>query len=347
MTSRSGLSDSTLPRSGQDKPRVLCDIGGTNARFAWQVGPDQPIAKVKSFSSAGYPSLEAALRAYVRDAALTMPDYLAVAIANPVDSDWVQMTNHSWSFSCARLQDELGLTRLLVLNDFTALALSLPDLQAKDVRQVGAGVARADRAMAVIGPGTGLGVSGLIPHGRFGWVAIRGEGGHATLASRSAREQAVLAWLDQRYGHASAERAVSGAGLADIRRALCAIDCVPSDELTAEQVSTAALEKRDACSVEALALMCAFLGTAAGNVALTLGALGGVYLAGGIVPRLGTFLDDSAFRERFERKGRFTEYLASVPTFVIQAAEWPTLAGVARALDAYLHTVEPTSSEAV
>jgi len=316
-------------------PRLLADVGGTNARFAWQAGPGAPIEQQITLPCAGYATLEDALRDYLARCERPLPREAAIAIANPVSGDRVQMTNHHWSFSISALQQALGLARLEVLNDFTALALALPALPPEDLRQLGGGAAQSDSAIALIGPGTGLGVSGLLPDGRGGWVPLRGEGGHVTLAPDNAREQQVVAALASRYGHASAERAVSGQGLVDIHRALCEADGLsPPEGWSAAEVSQAALAGSDPRCVEALAMFCAFLGSVAGNLALTLGAQGGVYLGGGILPRLGAWFEHSPFRARFEAKGRFSAYLAEIPVFVIQARQSPALLGAARVLDA-------------
>ena len=315
------------------RARVLADIGGTNARFAWQDGPGAPLQQVTVLRCADFESLESAFREYLRRIDRPLPRAAAIAIANPVLGDRVRMTNHSWEFSISQMQASLGLERLVVLNDFTALALSLTALDPGDVRQVGRGTAVATGPRGIIGPGTGLGVSGLLPDRRGGWIPIEGEGGHATLPTVTAREEAVGDYLQGLYGHVSAERAVSGPGLADLYRALGAIDQVAGIDLSAEQVTHAALVANEPRAVEAANLLCAFLGTVAGNLALTLGATGGVYIAGGIVPRLGGFFDASPFRERFEAKGRFTSYVAQIPTFVIVSETSPALIGVQQPLD--------------
>jgi glucokinase len=262
------------------------------------------------------------------------PSSAAIAIANPVLGDHVQMTNHTWSFSIAEMQRSFHFRHFVVINDFKAIALSLPSLSDNDVRRIGGGELRPDGPRAVIGPGTGLGVAGLLADSRGGWVAVEGEGGHATLAACTSREWSVIEWLTRHYGHASAERAVSGQGLADIHRALVEIDRREAPDRDAAQVSRAALEEHDPVAIEALELFCAFLGTVAGNLALTLGSTGGVYIGGGIVPRLGSFFDASPFRRRFEAKGRFSAYAARIPTWVIVRDTSPALLGAERALDA-------------
>lgn len=313
-------------------PRLVADVGGTNARFGWieQAGAD--IAQVRILPCAEHATLADAVRAYLAGSGLGRPGSMGMGIANPVTGDEVRMTNHHWGFSISALQAELGLQRLVVINDFTALALSLPSLQAHELRQVGGGAARPRAPMALIGPGTGLGVSGLLPAGEQ-WVALAGEGGHVTLPATTAREAALVARLQERYGHASAERAICGAGLVALYEAVCALEGVAAVPSTPADVSTRALAGSCAHSVEAVAHFCALLGSVAGNLALTLGALGGVYIGGGIVPRLGEVFDRSDFRQRFEAKGRFQAYLAQMPVFVIDASVSPALLGVARALD--------------
>lgn len=312
-------------------PRLLADIGGTNARFAWIAEDGAHIDQVQVLPCARHASLADAVRHYLDLKGLTNPRSMAMGIATPVVGDLVRMTNHHWSFSQQALQAELGLDLVLVLNDFTALALALPSLPASQLRQIGGGAPMAERPKALLGPGTGLGVSGLVPSAT-GWVALAGEGGHITLAAHDDREEALIRHLRQRYGHVSAERALCGAGLVALYDAVCCLDGRETETLLPSDVSTRGLAGNDAACAEALSHFCAFLGSVAGDLALTLGAHGGVYIGGGIAPRLGDYLVASRLRERFEDKGRFQSYLAGIPLLIIDADVSPALEGAARAL---------------
>ena len=314
--------------------RLLGDIGGTNARFAWQDHPHAPVSDIATYPCAEHDSLLQAIRRYLADSGHAVPPLCAIGIANPVTGDHVQMTNHHWSFSISGLQRELGLQRLVVVNDFTALALSLPSLSAADLRPIGGGTAVVGAAMAVLGPGTGLGVSGLLPVGPGRFAPINGEGGHVTLAAGDDRDAAVLQRLRHRFGHASAERAVSGPGLVNLYDAVCELAGRAPQRLDPAELITRARSATDPDCATALELFCGFLGSVAGNLALTLGARGGVYLGGGIAPRVVAELESSAFRQRFEGKGRFRDYLAQIPTHVIASDVSPAFIGASRALDA-------------
>ncbi|OPF62429.1 MULTISPECIES: glucokinase [Hydrogenophaga] len=323
-----------MPQTPSDTARLLADIGGTNARFAWQAAPGAPITDVQVLPGAHYPTLQAAMHAYLDGLGRGAPAAVAIAIANPITGDMVRMTNHDWAFSQSAVKAEFGLRTLRMLNDFTALALALPDLPAAELRQVGGGEAVPGVAMGLVGAGTGLGVSGLLPDGHGGWVPLEGEGGHVTLPATTARERTVMDGLIRRYGHASAERVCCGQGLVDTCAILCEADGVTVQGLdSASAVSEAALKAGHPQALETLNIFCAMLGSVAGNLALTLGARGGVYVGGGIVPRLGAWFDTSPFRERFDNKGRFTRLLQGMPVWVITSAQSPALLGAARALD--------------
>lgn len=314
-------------------PCLLGDIGGTNARFGWQEYPGANITHVEVLPCADHPSLEAAIRTYLEHQNLPNPAAGSFGIANPVTGDELGMTNHHWKMSINALRQSLGWQRLLFINDFTALALALPLLPEHEKRQVGPGLRVQGAAIGLIGPGTGLGVSGLLPNGEQRWVPISGEGGHVTVSATTELEFALIQQLQKRYGHVSAERVICGAGLVDLHHALCEVTNAQRHEITtAAEVLQSAKEHPGGAADQALDLFCGFLGAVAGDLALTLGARGGVFIGGGIVPRLGDRFDTSPFRSKFEAKGRFKSYLQDIPTWVIQSQISPALLGASQAL---------------
>ncbi|MDN4038852.1 glucokinase [Massilia sp. YIM B02443] len=334
-------------------PRLLADIGGTNARFALETAPGS-IEAVQTLACADHPRFEDAVRAYLGASVAGCGGqvrHAAIAIANPVDGDEIKMTNHHWAFSIEAARYALGLDTLLVVNDFTALAMSLPALQDADLVRVGGGAARAGCAIGLVGAGTGLGVSGLVPsNGR--WIPLHSEGGHVAFSPLDEREADVLRFAWQRFDHVSAERFVSGPGLALIHEALAdRAGIALASALAPSDVVARGLEGGDALCKQAVDVFCGMLGTVAANLAVTLGAQGGIYIGGGVVPRLGDYFASSPFRERFERKGRLSGFTARIPTFLITAS-YPALQGASRLLadhladhPARLHAV-PSTREA-
>jgi len=322
------------PASGHASPRLLADIGGTNARFALELGPGR-VEHIEVLSCAGHATLGDAMRAYLAlpaVAAAGAVHHAAIAIANPVMGDMVRMTNHHWEFSIEALRRECGFDTFVVVNDFEALAMALPWLAAGDKVQVGGGAPAAGAPIGLLGAGTGLGVSGLVPSADGkSWTALRSEGGHVTFAPANETEVAILQYAWREFEHVSAERFLSGAGVELIYRALANLRGAVEPALEAPEISRRALAGECALCEEVVDVFCGMLGTVAGNLAVTLGAQGGVYIGGGIVPRLGERFASSCFRRRFEQKGRFAGYLAAVPTYVI-TAEYPAFLGVSAIL---------------
>ena len=321
-------------------PWLLADIGGTNARFGWVAEAGQPVAHIATLPCAAHAGPAAAARAYLAQLADTLgaayrpPVAGAFAVATAVGGERIAFTNSGWNFSPTGTQAELGLHTLLWLNDFEALALSLPGLGPQQVQAVGPLAATAGGlggALAVIGPGTGLGVAGLLPT-PHGWVAVPGEGGHASLSAADDFESAVLAAVRREFAHVSAERLLSGIGLPVLHRGVAAVLGTAAEVLPPEAIVERGLAGQDAACSRALDSFCALLGSFAGNVALVLGARGGVYIGGGIVPRLGERFFASRFRERFEAKGRLAPYLQAIPTALITDT-LAALGGAARALE--------------
>jgi glucokinase len=310
---------------------LIADIGATNARFA-MVEPGGPVTRPRAFATDDFVSLRDAIEAYFEaETPPNRPTVAVLAVAAPVDGDRVTLTNHPWNFSVDQLRRHFKFTALRVVNDFVANALAVPHLADTDRRQIGGGKPVVGAPVGVLGPGSGLGVSTLVEcDGEM--ISIQGEGGHVTMAAADAREAAVLELMRRRFDHVSAERFLSGPGLVNLYNALCELAGEPAAPLTAAQITDPGTEKHYPRAREATVMFCAMLGTIAGNLALTVGARGGVYIAGGIVPKLGARFAQSGFRARFEAKGRFGSYLAAIPTYVITHPE-PAFLGAATLLE--------------
>ena len=295
-------------------PLLVADIGGTNARFALlheEGGGLGPLHRVKLDACTG---IAEAIRAFLgAHGSGRTPRGAVLAVAGPVSNNRARLTNRGWVVDGAELARELGVGAVRVVNDFAAVSWSLPGLTRADLHPLGGGAPEPGEAMAVLGPGTGLGVGAFLPPDR----ALVTEGGHASLAAHDAREAAVIEWLRARHGHVSAERLLSGMGIENIHAALAAIDGRAVPERNAAAVTEAALSGECALCREALSMFCTVLGGVAGDLALLYGARGGVFVAGGIAPRFPEFLAASGFRARFEAKGRFGEWLRPVPTFLV------------------------------
>ncbi len=306
-------------------PMLVADIGGTNARWGWLAHANAAVSHVQTVQVTAFSGPAQAARHYLAHIEATLgadyrpPRFAAIAVATAVLGDEVHWTNSAWTLSRNALQQALGLERLDVLNDFEALALSLPHLKSEQLSWRGLAPSRhaPGRMLAVVGPGTGLGVAAVKHSSSLGWIALPGEGGHATLAGQTDLELAVLACIRRHFAHVSAERVLSGAGLALLNDAVCTVQGRAPDGLAPEQVLSSALQDASNAHSTTLDLFCGLLGSFAGNVALTCGARGGVFIGGGMVPRMGQRFFESSFRTQFEAKGRFGTYLADVPTPVI------------------------------
>jgi glucokinase len=316
--------------------RLVGDIGGTNARFAWQSKPSEPLSRITTLKCADYPTLGEAIAHYLDRGSLPSPAAFAFGVATPVVGDQVQMTNNHWSFSINALKQALGSDEGVVVNDFVALASAIPALQANDVAKLDDATRHAGAPIAVIGAGTGLGVASLIADARGEYRAVPGEGGHVTLAATNEDEEQVIAQLRKRFGHVSAERALSGPGLVALYEAHCALRGEVPKPYRASDITANAQMNRDFSCFLALSSFTSFLGNVSGNLALTLGAFGGVFIGGGIVPKLGAQFDRARFLEAFVNKGRFAKYLAEIPCHII-TCESPALIGAARVLEQHLN----------
>lgn len=295
---------------------LIADIGATNARFA--LADENGFYEQKVLQCADYPTIVDATKAYLEGLSGEKPKDAAFAIAGPVSGDHFEMTNHVWHFSIRETQKALELDQFFLMNDFKAIALGIPHLKQENLIQVGGSQAAVPEAtIGIIGPGTGLGVASLFWDGQK-YRANAGEGGHVTMAAKTQREFDLFRTLRYKYRHVSAERVCSGKGLVNIYNAIKILDghdALP--ERTAEQISECAIAKTCPVCEETLDKMMGFLGGVAGNLAVTLGATGGIYIAGGIPAKLGDYFLNSRFRADFEDKGRYESYLKPIPTWLI------------------------------
>ncbi|MCB9973324.1 MAG: glucokinase [Rhodospirillales bacterium] len=295
---------------------LIADIGGTNARFA--LANEAGYYDVQVLQCDDYPTIVEAARAYLEKVAPEeMPTVGSFAIAGPVTGDWFEVTNNHWKFSVEETRKELGLQSLHLMNDFKAIALAVPHIGEEHLKTVADGVAQEKAPIAILGPGTGLGVASLV-WGERRYIPVPGEGGHITMPAKTQREFDLFRTLRYKYHHISAERVCSGKGLVNLYQAILRLDGHENlPERTAEEISKAAINKECVVCEEALDKMCKFLGSVAGNHALMIGAFGGVYIAGGIPEKLGEYFFQSGFYEAFFSKGRYEEYLKSIPIFLI------------------------------
>lgn len=309
------------------KSGIIADIGATNARFA--LTGEQGIYAENVLKCADYPGPAEAVQAYLEQASpACKPQAGSFAVAAPIIGERLTMTNHPWSFSIPEIKEKLALERLSFLNDFEAIALAVPHLGSDDLTKIRGDEPIEHAPRGVIGPGTGLGVASLFWDGH-GYRSIAGEGGHVTMPAKTQRELDLFMYLRaHKYRHVSAERVCSGKGLVNIYNAIRGLD--GRDDLpdrTAEEISATAIGGSCPVCEEALDLMLGFLGTVAGNLALTLGAHGGIYIAGGIIGKLGAYFESSRFSAEFVAKGRFEEYLVPVPVYLIRH-EFPAFIGL-------------------
>jgi glucokinase len=308
------------------QPVLVADIGGTHARFALarpgETKPDSPTVLMTAL----YPTLEDALKTFLDQTGDPDIGGVAICAAGPVQAAGreahIEMTNCPWVVSADAIAAATAVDAPVLVNDFTAVAVSLPHLGDDDVVQIGGSKRQEGAPIGVLGPGTGLGVSGLVPHLDGEFTALSGEGGHVSLAPGNEREISLLFQLMQTYGHVSAERVLSGPGMETLYAALGALDGSPeTGKPTAADIARMAQDGASPLAQETVEVFTGLLGSVAGDLALTLGAQGGVYLAGGILPRWGDLLNQRLLRHRFEAKGRFKTYLAEIPLYLITAPD--------------------------
>ncbi|WP_432452996.1 MULTISPECIES: glucokinase [unclassified Agarivorans] len=303
---------------------LIADVGGTNIRLALVELKTGEIGRLQKYLCGDFPSIADVMSLYLSEQQETVTQ-ACIAIACPTDQDWIAMTNHSWAFSRKAVQEQLGFENFYVINDYTGIAMSIPTLSDSQKIQIGGEPAKSGEPIAVYGPGTGLGVAHLIHHDSE-YVCIPGEGGHVEFAPNDALEAHVLSFLQQRYDHVSAERLLSGPGLVNIYLGLMDYHGKAAEDLQPADITTRGLQESCPVCVEAMQVFCRALGSFGGNLALNMSTFGGVYIAGGIISRFMEFFKHSEFRARFEAKGRFADFVAKVPVYVI-TEEQPGLQG--------------------
>jgi len=295
---------------------LMADIGATNTRCALLDDKGKELAG-EVFQNGDFTGVTGLLKIYLdHRRASDRPKRAALAVAAPILGDEVQMINIDWRFSQSALKEELGLTKLTVVNDFAAIAWGLPHLGPGDLRSIGRGKAAARATLLGVGPGTGLGVAALVP-AMDGWAVMTGEGGHANIAATNREEAEVIERIRDRHGgHCGAERVLSGPGLVNVYVALAELAGRGQPTVTPSDV-TALAKQGEPLARKAQSMFFAFLGAVAGDLALTTGARGGVFIAGGIVPKVLDAFVKSDFRARFEAKDGYGAYMAGIPTHVI------------------------------
>ncbi len=296
---------------------LVGDVGGTNARLAICEVATGNVSKIEVYSALENSSLEDVIKMYLNKHNDVEIKHACIAIACPISGDHVVMTNNPWEFYISEMKQNLKLEVLDVINDFTGVSMSIPVLKQEDIIKVGGGDAVPNKPIAIYGAGTGLGVAHLFNF-KDTWFSVPGEGGHVDFAANCEEEDQLLQILREEIGHVSCERILSGMGLVNIYKAICKADNRVPEDLEPKDVTERALrEDPDTDCHRALNLFCVIMGRFGGDLALNIGAFGGVYIAGGIVPRFLEFFLNSGFRVAFEDKGRFKNYLSQIPVYII------------------------------
>jgi len=306
---------------------LVGDIGGTNARLA--LFDNGTLSAIRVYRVAEHAGVSSLIRLYLGQEAIEVGALggAALGVAGPVQEGRCTITNTGWVADCQDIKVNCKFPEVVLLNDFEALAYALPFLTSSDLVRILPGTLKDRAPMLVVGPGTGFGAACLLPADNRKWMAIPSEAGHSTVPACNEDEDLILARLRSRFSHVSIEHVCSGQGLENLFSVLQSIHGMPAQTRSTAEIIESALSKT--CDVSSLALETFFriLGTAVGNLALTYRAQGGVFLGGGIVPRVGNELAQSQFAERFLNKGRFRPFLEAIPVAII-TARYATLSGL-------------------
>ena len=300
------------------KASFVSDVGGTNIRLA--LIEDNEICAIRKYLCADFETINDAIEQFRLDSGLSGFINGCIAIASPINGDQVSMVNHTWSFSKKALARQLQTDDLLVINDFTAVAFSLPELTGQQLVKLGQGSPDPNGNIAVFGPGTGLGVEHLT-HTPAGWQTLNGEGGHVDFAPNDDIDLHIWRYIKNQYGRVATEEVLSGRGLVNIYNALSGVNGITPVFDDPAQVTDAAKNKSDATCVLAVQQFCRIMGAFAGNLALNLCTTGGIFIGGGVTSKLGEMFIQSDFRQYFEAKGTMSNYVKPIPTYLINEPE--------------------------
>ncbi len=314
----------------QNADLLVADIGGTNARFAISDG-DGALHELRVLHAAKFPKIEEAVAAYFAELKRPRPRQACFAVACPAKGAEIKLTNSSWRFVKEELRQQFQFERFVVINDFEALAASVPVLKGPQLAELRPGDPDPASVSLVIGPGTGLGVGAYVPAGKTAWAVISGEGGHIGFAPNTPQEIRLWQRMREKYGRVSAERVLNGAGLVNVYRFMADEAGQQAGEIDAPEISRRALAGEEV-AINTVLMFFDMLGSVTGDLALAFGSRGGVYIGGGITPKLLEFARRSKLVERFLDKGRVAAILQSMPICVI-LEERAALYGVRRQFD--------------
>lgn len=297
-------------------PILIGDIGGTNARFAILMDANAEPKQFPVLATADYPSIDEAIQTGVLDKTSVQPRSAILAVAGPIKGDKIDLTNCEWVIEPKVMIREMGFEDIVVINDFEAQALAAASLGPEYLEKIGGGEIQESSSRVVVGPGTGLGVAGLV-HARHTWFPVPGEGGHVDMGPRTARDYELFPLYEPIEGRVSAEQLLCGRGLMNIYHAVSKANGVKPIAANPAEVTSAWADGSDPAAVETIELFVTYLGRVAGDLAVIFMARGGVFLAGGIAQKIIPALKEPRFREAFEDKAPHSAILRMIPTFVI------------------------------
>jgi len=310
-----------MPGTSDDETRLrfpilIGDIGGTNARFSIVLDANSEASEPIIVKTADFDTIGDAIQSAVLDHTSLHPNSAVLAVAGPVESDEIPLTNCPWIVKPKQMLANLGLSDIVVLNDFEAQALAVVALGDEHMEKIGGGTPEPNAGRVVLGPGTGLGVAGLV-HALGRWIPIPGEGGHMDIGPRSPRDLEVFPHIEPIEGRISGEQILCGRGLVNVYRAVAAADGKQAPLTQPAEITAAALEKSDPVAEEALSIFATCLGRTAGDLALVFMSRGGVFLTGGIAPKILPALKAGNFRATFEDKAPHSALMRTMPVYVV------------------------------